>query len=60
MSRFAKEIEDGEDETLEEKDSDSRDESLPQKTADKRKKEMAKQKASPETRRQKLEGNSVM
>nr|XP_054361933.1 nucleolin-like isoform X4 [Mirounga angustirostris] len=72
MSRFAKEIEDGEDETLEEKDSDSRDEilrslqcflllagslcSLPQKTADKRKKEMAKQKASPETRRQKLEG----
>lgn len=26
MSRFAKEIEDGEDETLEEKDSDSRDE----------------------------------
>ncbi|XP_064443305.1 uncharacterized protein LOC123838743 isoform X1 [Mirounga angustirostris] len=30
--------------------------SLPQKTADKRKKEMAKQKASPETRRQKLEG----
>ncbi|KAF3824053.1 hypothetical protein GH733_008338 [Mirounga leonina] len=29
--------------------------SLPQKTADKRKKEMAKQKASPETRRQKLE-----
>ncbi|XP_030885026.1 nucleolin-like isoform X2 [Leptonychotes weddellii] len=65
-------MEDGEDETLEEKDSDSRDEilrslqcflllagslcSLPQKTADKRKKEMAKQKASPETRRQKLEG----